>query len=129
MKKKISILVIVGVLVLGVLGGCRQSDKVSHNISLEADNFNVIRRFTVINAMSDEPVFELVGAFSYETYDNRIEITVETGKDNYKKHSVALTEFTIWNVEDLYGADVDRYKYIVNFQPESIVPMTIENLD
>lgn len=128
MKKKMGMVLIMVMLVL-ILGGCRQSDKVSYNVSQEADNFNVMRRFTVINAVSDKPVFELVGAFSFETFDNRIEIMVETGNGIYKKHTVALTEFTIWNVEDLGGAGVNRYKYVVNFQPKSILPMTIETID
>ena len=37
MKKLIAVIVLAGALVL--LGGCRESDRVSHNISQEADNF------------------------------------------------------------------------------------------
>lgn len=129
MKKKIGLILISLAIAISIIGCERQSDVVSHNISLEADNFNVLRRFTVINAMSDKPVFELIGAFSYQTFDNRIEITVETDKDVYKKHTVALTQFTIWNVEDLGGKNVNKYKYVVNFQPKSILPMTIETID
>jgi hypothetical protein len=28
-------------------------------------------------------------------------------------------------VEDLYGAEVNEYKYEVNYMPESIIPFTI----
>lgn len=128
MKKRIGLMFIVIMLAVSLVS-CRQADKVSHNISLEADNFKVVRRFTIINAVSDKPVFELIGAFSFQTHDNRIEITVEDENGNYKKHTIALTEFTIWNVEDLHAKNVNKYKYIVNFQPKAILPYKIETID
>lgn len=111
--------------------GCTESDKVSYNVSKEADNFNVIRRLTVINARSDKPVFELIGAFSIEVdnEDNQLEIICETGENEYKKHFVSLNEWTIYVVEDVGGADVDKYRYEVNFLPESILPVTVTNSD
>ena len=126
MKKKIIIILIV---LATILGGCdhRQATRVSHNVSLEADNFNVIRRLTVINARTDKPMFELIGAFSFDLQSNRIIATVETGANEYKKHSVGLTEWTLWVVEDISGADVDRYKYEVNFLPEMIVPVKLKS--
>lgn len=111
--------------------GCTESDKVSYNVSKEADNFNVIRRLTVINARSDKPVFELIGAFSIEVdnEDNQLEIICETGENEYKKHFVSLNEWTIYVVEDVGGADVDKYRYEVNFLPESILPVTVTSSD
>lgn len=51
MKKIIAIIICV-VLVMG-LCGCRQADKVSYNVSKEADAFNVVRRLTVLNTRTD----------------------------------------------------------------------------
>lgn len=128
MKKKLSIVLVI-VLVL-LLGGCmRQADRVSYNVSKEADNFNVIRRLTVLNARTDKPMFELIGAFSFELQDNRIIATVETGHNEYKKHSVGLTEWTLWVIEDIGGANVDKYKYEVNFLPEMIAPVKFTSND
>lgn len=109
--------------------GAREADRVSHNVSQEADNFNVIRRLVVINARTDKPMFELVGAFSFSLSDNRIIATVETGPNEYKKHSIGLTEWTLWSVEDLSGASVDKYRYEVNFLPEAILPVTFKSKD
>ena len=82
MKKKIVALMLVISLMGGVFIGCgtREVNRVSKNVSLEADNFNVIRRLVVINARTDKPMFELIGAFSFTLEDNRIVATVETGK-------------------------------------------------
>lgn len=113
------------------LCGCNESEKVSYNVSKEADNFNVIRRLTVINARSDKPVFELIAAFSIEVdnEDNQLEVICETGENEYKKHFIGLNDWTIYVVEDISGADVDKYRYEVNFLPESILPVTITSSD
>ncbi len=128
--KKIMISVLAVFMLVG-LSGCddRESDKVSYNVSKEADNFNVIRRLVVINARTDKPMFELIGAFSFELQDNRIIAVVETGPNEYKKHSVGLTDWTLWSVEDLSGAEVSKYKYEVNFLPEMILPYTVTSSD
>ena len=126
-KNVIAVIVIAGIL----LAGCTEADKVSQNVSQEADNFNVIRRLTVLNARSDKPMFELIGAFSItvDSGDNQMEVICETGENEYKKHFIALNEWTMYVVEDVSGAEVDKYRYEVNFLPESIVPITITSND
>ncbi len=126
-KKIIATIIIVGMLLVG----CTEADKVSSNVSQEADNFNVIRRLTVLNARSDKPMFELIGAFSItvDSADNQLEVICETGENEYKKHFIALNEWTMYVVEDVSGAEVDKYRYEVNFLPESIVPVTITSND
>lgn len=128
-KKIIPVLAIVAILGLGVVG-CRESDRVSYNISQEADNFNVTRRLVVINARTDKPLFELVGNFALSNNnENELEVICQTGKNEFKKHYIYLNEYTIYTVEDLGGASVNKYKYEVNFLPEAIQPITITNKD
>lgn len=126
--------VIAGVLAGATLlcaSGCgRQSTRVAYNISKEADNFNVTRRLEVINARTDKPVFELIGNFAIANNDtNELEVTVEIGNGIYKKHLVYLNDWTIYVVEDVSGAYVDKYHYEVNFLPEMITPVTITSND
>lgn len=128
-KELIPVLIIVAVLGLGAVG-CRESNRVSHNISKEADNFNVTRRLVVINARTDKPLFELVGNFALSNNDeNELEVVCQTGKNEFKKHYIYLNEYTIYTVEDISGANVNKYKYEVNFLPEAIQPITITNKD
>lgn len=134
MKKVISIitlLIIVGIVAIASTGcGTRESTRVSYNVSKEADNFNVTRRLAVINARTDEPVFELIGNFALSNNaSNELEIIVETGHGVYKKHFVYLNEWTIYVVEDVSGAYVDKYHYEVNFLPEMIIPVTFTSND
>ena len=125
-KKMIAILMCIGVLACMLCGCQRQSDRVAYNISKEADNFNVTRRLEVINARTDKPVFELIGNFAISNNStNELEITVEVGQGVYKKHMVYLNQWTIYVVEDVSGAYVDKYHYEVNFLPEMIIPVTI----
>lgn len=130
--KNIIAIILAVILVILFFAGCdaRQSQTVDYNISLEADNFNVTRRLAVINARTDEPIFELIGNFSLDNNAaNELEIIVETGEGVYKKHFVYLNEWTIYVVEDVSGAYVDPYHYEVNFLPEMIVPVTFVSID
>lgn len=128
MKKIIAILLVM-VMVLCFVG-CSQADRVSTNISKEADRFNVTRRLAVINARTDKPVFEIIGNFSISNnINNELEVVCEIEQGKYKKHFVYLNEWTIYTVEDVSGAYVDNYHYEVNYLPEMINPVTIVQKD
>lgn len=128
MKKLL--LVALVLLMLLAMAGCTEASKVSYNVSAEANNFNVTRRLAVINARSDEPVFELVGNFSLSNNGtNELEIIVEVAPGEYRKHFVYLNEWTIYVVEDVSGAYVDQYHYEVNFLPDMFFPVTVTRKD
>lgn len=131
MKKTVSILCVI-VILTALITGCTvtEANRVSHNISQQADNFNITRRLEVINARSDKPVFELIGNFSISnTSTSELAVTVEVAPGQYKKHYVYLNDWTIYVVEDVSGAYVDPYHYEVNFLPEMIIPVTIISED
>lgn len=128
MKTNIKTALLIAMLLVTVivLVGCSQADRVSHNISKEADAFNVIRRIAVINARTDKPLFELVGAFSISNNSSReLVVTCQTGPNEFKKHMIYLNDFTMYVIEDVSGANASPYKYEVNFLPEMIWPITI----
>ena len=132
MKKKIVAVMAVVMLEAAMLAGCTEASQVSYNVSQEADNFNVLRRFAVINTRTDKVEFELIGAFSLQvenSHDNQVEIVVELEDGTYKKHIIGMNENTMYVVEDLGGAKVNKYKYEVNYIPETIVPFTITEND
>lgn len=126
MKMNKKIMVMAMLMFVFLLGGCRESDKVSYNVSQEADNFNVIRRVAVINTRTDKIEFEVIGRISVDTNDSdKLVIIVEADKGIYKKHLINMTEWNMYVVEDLEGAKVNEYKYEVNYMPETIIPFTI----
>lgn len=122
MKKRI----IAGLLlVMVMLTGCEtEADKVAYNIAKEADNFNVYRRVVIINTRTDKPEFEVIGKLSVTVSSDRLDVIVEDdGK--YYKHIINLTDNNMFVVEDLGGADVSKFKYEINYIPETIVPYTV----
>ena len=132
MKKKILSSMAVVMLEAAMLAGCTEASQVSYNVSQDADNFNVLRRFAVINTRTDKVEFELIGAFSLQvenSHDNQVEVVVELEDGTYKKHIIGMNENTMYVVEDLGGAKVNKYKYEVNYIPETIVPFTITEND
>ena len=121
MKKKMIAIVAIMMALAITLCGCRESSRVSYNVSKEADNFNVTRKLTVINARTDRVVYELIGTFSLSNNtDNELEVICETGDGEYKKHFIYLNEWTLYFVEDLSGADVNPYRYEVTILPETV---------
>ena len=130
--KKLKIVILLGIIILVaiVLTGCTEVNRVSSNIKQEADNFNVTRRIVVYNARTDKIVFELIGNFSIQNnMSNELEIICEVDNNVYKKHFVYLNEYTLYVVEDVSGAYVDKYHYEVNYIPEMIVPVTFTSKD
>lgn len=112
------------------LSGCgRESERVSHNIAQEADNFNVLRRVVVINTRTDKAEFECIGRIAVDVGSKRLDIIVETDKGKYQKHIVNLTGNNMYIVEDLGGAEVNKYKYEINYLPEMIQPFDIVTKD
>ena len=133
MKKKIVkiLAAVTGLTMLGaMLCGCTEAKRVTYNVQKEADNFNVTRRLSVINARSDKPVLELIGNFSISNNGNdELVVTVETAPNVYKVDYVYLNQWTMYTIEDVSGAYVDKYHYELNFLPEMIVPVTFTSND
>ena len=119
MKKKIAVLMALVVLVCFAATGCTEADQVSSNISKEADNFNVTRKLTVLNARTDTILLELTGTFALKNNSsNELEVIIETEEGKYQKDYVYLNDYTMYVVEDISGSAVDKYHYEINFLPE-----------
>ena len=126
MKKKI--FAILGVILIVIIGlcGCRESDRATYNVQQEADNFNVERRLSVINARTDKPLLTLTGYFSISNDgENELVVTSEVSQGKYKVDYVYLNAYTMYVVEDITGADVTPYHYEINFLPEMILPAVV----
>lgn len=123
------LLMLIGVMAALLVGCGRESQRVSHNIAQEADNFNVLRRVVVINTRTDKAEFECIGKMSIEVGAKRLDVIVETDDGKYQKHIINLTGNNMYIVEDLGKSDVNKYKYEVNYLPETIQPFDIVTKD
>jgi len=129
--KKI-ILFMVAIIATATLTACEtQADRVSYNLSQEADNFNNIRQITVINCLQGDVLFQMTGKISItaDTADNQLEIIVEDENGNYKKHFIGLSDNVTYVVEDITSSNVDNYQYTLNFNPKMWLPYDVETID
>lgn len=118
---KKGLIVIVTLVMLVSLCGCREADRVQYNISKEADNFNVTRRLTAINVRTQDVLYEITGRFSVSVDDdNDVNIIIETDEGEYKKHFIHVNDYVTYIVEDLSGADVSKYQYEISILPKAI---------
>lgn len=114
------------------LCGCTtQADRVSENLSKEADNFNDVRQLTVINCLQGDVLFQMTGKMSItaDTSDNQLEVIVEDENGQYKKHFIGLSDNVTYVVEDITAGDVSNYKYTLNFNPDMWLPYDIKTID
>ena len=124
--KSIVFILLIALMVNGC--GIRESDRVSYNISRQADNFNVTRRLTVFNMRTDKCIMQMTGKMSIQNEgNNEISVIVEVDrkKNIYQKHLIYLNEWTMYTVEDVTGASVSRYAYEVEFMPQALKPIRI----
>ena len=101
-----------------------EADRVSYNLSQQADNFNDVRQITVINRLQGDVLFQMTGKMSItaDPADNQLEILVEDENGEYKKHFIGLSDNVTYVVEDVTAGDVNQYKYTLNFNPKMWLP-------
>ena len=108
------ILLITSIMAIALIAvGCNEADRVSENVSKEADNFNVVRRVAVLNTISNKPVFEMTGRMSIKTSGDKLYIIVETSKGKYKKHIVGLNKATTTNTASPYEYFHINYSFLI----------------
>ena len=131
MKKKLYSIIAVTMLIIVLFTGCSQADRVSENLSKEAENFNDVRQITVINCLQGDVLFQMTGKMSIEAdvSDNQLEVVVEDENGDYKKHFIGLSDNVTYVVEDITAGDVSNYKYTLNFNPEMWIPVEVETID
>lgn len=123
---------LVAFVTVGVLTACDdQADVVRTNLSKEADNFNVVRKVTVLNAITNDVMFEMSGRMSIvaDTSDHQLEILVETADKEYQKHIIGLSDNVSYVVQDIDVKDVSAYDYTINFNPKMWLPLEIKTVD
>lgn len=123
MKKSLYLLPCLAMAV--TLAACStEADRVSYNLSQQADNFNDVRQITVINCLQGDVLFQMTGKMSItaDTADNQLEILVEDENGDYKKHFIGLSDNVTYVVEDVTAGDVNQYKYTLNFNPKMWLP-------
>lgn len=122
MKKKV-VAILTALCMALSLAACSTASTVSHNLSKEANEFNVYRKITVTNARTDTIMLQAEGYMSLSNSDtNELALTIKTGEDEYCKNYVYLNDWTCYVVEQTEPKETDKYHYELTFYPERLVP-------
>lgn len=106
-------------------GSCEQSaDIASRNISTAADNFEVARRITFYNGITDNVVLVTEGFCSLGNADTdrRMSVTCKTGPNTYIKNYLGLSDNVFFVAEQLEGVRASEFHYRIVFRPQSMIP-------
>lgn len=131
MKNKILGIVFATIIMSGLVS-CSEAERVEHNLTKQADNFNIVRELTVINCIEGDVLFQMSGKMSItaDMPDNQLEIIVEDN-GTYVKHFIGLSDNVTYIIEDLNLGDnaVSKYQYTLNFNPNMWIPVEVETID
>lgn len=127
MKKKLFALATVVVAAV-LMVSCSKADRVSHNLSREADEMNITRKVTVINGITNQTIFQATGQMSIEYVEERKQLNIIALDDegNYKKHIIGISDNVSYVVEDVTGMKGIDTKYRMYFNPNMILPVDVK---
>ena len=125
-KKLIAFATVVVAAVLMV--SCSKADRVSHNLSREADEMNITRKVTVINGITNQTIFQATGQMSIEYVEERKQLNIIALDDEgtYKKHIIGISDNVSYVVEDVTGMKGIDTKYRMYFNPNMILPVDVK---
>jgi hypothetical protein len=112
-------------LVAGAAGCTSAADTANKNLSKAAENFEVPRRVTGINGITDQVLFTVEGFCSYEVPDSRtLEVIclVDRASGEVERTTLHLSDNVTFVSTQIGGVDVDLFRPRVIFRPETIIP-------
>jgi|LGOV01.1.fsa_nt_gb hypothetical protein len=131
--KKLVVLIIMVVTMFTLTSCTTDADRVSENLSKEADYFGVTRQVSFINLFTGDVLFTMTGNCSVEkdVEEQQLEVTCKVGEDTYQKHFLDVHEganvtYTVIQIE---GQEVDPFRFEFVFQPETLIPITITTVE
>lgn len=104
-----------------------EAETTSYNLSQAADNFEVNRRITFVNGITDKYLLTIEGLCSIKDSkdDNskgQLEVTCKVGDGQYKRHTLGLSDNVTYVVEQIEPSKVDAFHYRIVYRPETLLP-------
>ena len=109
---------------VGLSACSNEADVASQNLSTAADNFEINRRVTFINGITDHALLVIEGLCSlgHGNETKSVTVTCKTGPGQYKKHFLGLSDNVTYVSEQLEPAPANTFHYRVTFNPATILP-------
>lgn len=117
-------LAVAGAALAGSLTACvSEADRANENLSKAAENFEVPRRITAINGITDNVLFTVEGFCSYEVPDNgTFEAICKNPDGTVERTTLYLSDNVTFVSTQMGGVKVDLFKPRIIFRPETIIP-------
>lgn len=110
---------------IALLAGCDSPATVAaRNISAAADNFEINRRITFINGVTNQSMLVIEGYCSLGNNDTalRMSVTCKVGPNAYKRHFLGLGPTVSFISEQIDPAPASTFRYTVWFNPTVLIP-------
>lgn len=125
--KKLVILLVVLVSLFSLSACGSSANRVSENLSKQAEEFKILRDIRVINGITDSLVFQGVGYCSIETSGGTtagmMEVTCKVGENAFTKDFFYLSDNIVVSVVQLEGYDVPQYHKQFVWSAQSLIPI------
>lgn len=113
------------IVMLTAASSCEPAANVaSRNLSTAADNFEVPRRISVVNGITDNVSMVVEGFCSLDNSntDTKIAFTCKTENGTYLKNYFIKSDNAFVMVEQLASVQVSEFHYRTVFRPQSLIP-------
>lgn len=112
-KRALPILMMLAILI--TLVGCSQANNVTMQLKNDADEFQIVRRITVINLRTDSVLYEIEGRISYTVEaDGDFSVVAKVGEDTFKRDAIGVGQAgngVTYIVEQIEPIEEDPYHY------------------
>ena len=108
---------------MAIVGCSRDAQVASKNLSYAADNFQLDRRIVFYNGITGGYILTIEGKCSFDAVsDRKVDVTCKTGDEQFKKHSLGISDNVTYFSEQLNSKGVSTYRYKVDFRPTTVIP-------
>lgn len=123
MLKRLAIAIVL-VLTTTLTGCTSAADRANDNLSKAAENFEVPRRITGINGITDNVLFTVEGFCSYEIIEGAYEVIclVDRASGEVERTTLARSDNVTMLVTQTGSSEVDLFRPRVIFRPENVIP-------
>jgi hypothetical protein len=106
-----------------LLSGCGSDASIaSRNLATAADNFELQRRVVFYNGITGEYMLTVEGKCSIEPTNNKLAVTCKHGVNDFRVHTLGLSDNVTYFAEQLDGISVSVYHTRIVWKPQSVIP-------
>lgn len=94
----------------------------NRNLARAADNFEINRRITFMNGITNQSMLVIEGYCSLTIRQAVMSVVCRTGRDDFKRHHLGLGATVSYISEQIEPAPASTYRYRVTFNPTVLIP-------